>query len=344
MPFRKAARLLGIVDTPGGRKRHTKAIPHIGGLVIFSVFLGYGLFSEIVDLKTYWPLFVSLTVLLISGAIDDQFFIPARLKFFIHIFAACFIVFAGGVKTSYLGNLLGLGDMGTDFMAYPFTIIAVVLLINALNLMDGMDGLAAGVSCVMFFWLMVGALSAGWVGHASVLSLLLACIAGFLIFNMRNPLRRKASLFLGDAGSMSLGLTIAWFAVLLAQKPYVPIEPIAVAWIIGFPIFDTCAQFYRRVMHGRDPFAPDRGHFHHHFIEAGVPVVYATPIILCIVGVMGAIGYGGLMIGVPQVVLTFGWIGLLVFHIVMTYDSKRYVRLIRYFTKNHGIKACVDKG
>ena len=82
---------------------------------------------------------------------------------------------------------------------------------------------------------------------AAVLILLMACICGFLIFNMRNPWRRKASLFLGDAGSMSLGLVIAWFAVLLARGPESPLEPIAVAWIIGFPIFDTCAQFYRRV-------------------------------------------------------------------------------------------------
>lgn len=329
MPLRKFAYFSGIVDEPGGRKKHDKAIPPIGGIIIFSTFMIYGVFSGLIDLVAYWPLYLGLILLLMSGAMDDQFHIPARFKFLIHISAAAVIAFMGNVQAAYLGDIFGFGVVWTGFMSYPFTIVAIVLLINAINLMDGMDGLAGGVSFVMFCWMGFAAFVSGWLGYAHVLILLAACIAGFLVFNMRNPWRRSASVFLGDAGSMSLGLAIAWFAVLLARGPDTPLEPIAVAWIIGFPIFDTCAQFYRRVCEGKHPFAPDRGHFHHHFIDAGVPVRYAAVIIILIVALMGGVGYCGVALGVPLVILTIGWVALLLLHIVLSRKPERYVRLIK---------------
>ena len=345
MPFRKLAQALGVVDAPGGRKQHDVAVPPVGGLVIFTVFMVVGLLSGVVDLQQYWPLYMSLIVLLVSGAFDDHFSIPARLKFLIHVFAACMIAFMGNVQAAYLGDLFGFGTVWTGFMSYPFTITAIVLLINAMNLMDGMDGLAGGVSLVMFLWFLLASVAVGWFAYIYVLLLLIACLAGFLVFNMRNPWRRKASLFLGDAGSMSLGLSIAWFGVLLARGEYAPLEPITVAWIIGFPIFDTCAQFYRRVCEGTDPFAPDRGHFHHHFIDAGVPVRYASLIIIALVGLMGGIGYVGIAVGLPPVVLTVAWVALLFTHIAVSKNPKRYVRFITFvrcwWEQPRG---CVDKG
>tara|TARA_R110002095_G_scaffold195468_4_gene174077 strand:+ start:928 stop:2046 length:1119 start_codon:yes stop_codon:yes gene_type:complete len=329
MPFRKLARLTGVVDKPGGRKQHDKEIPPVGGIIIFSTFMVLGLAFGSVNLEKYWALYSGLIILLVSGALDDQFHIPAKIKMVFHIIAAVLIAFWGNVQAAYLGDLFGYGVIWTGFMSYPFTIIATVLLINAMNLMDGMDGLVGGVSCVIFGWFMVAALSAGWFGYAHVLALLLACIAGFLVFNMRNPWRRRASLFLGDAGSMSIGLTIAWFAVLLARGPDTPLEPIAVAWIIGFPIFDTCAQFYRRVREGKHPFSPDRGHFHHHFIDAGIPVRYASVLIIGLVAVMGGVGYVGVIAGCPPVILSVGWIMLLFVHMVLSQKPARYVRIIR---------------
>ncbi|MBI1301281.1 MAG: undecaprenyl/decaprenyl-phosphate alpha-N-acetylglucosaminyl 1-phosphate transferase [Alphaproteobacteria bacterium] len=331
MPARKLARRLGIVDEPGGRKQHLHAVPPIGGLVVFSAFMLIGVFSGIVNLESYWSLYVGLVILLVSGAMDDQFHIHAYLKFIIHISAACVVAFFGNVQAAYLGDLFGLGVIWTGFMSYPFTITAIVLLINSMNLIDGMDGLAGGVSAVIFGWFFVAALMSGFAEHASVLFLLIACIAGFLVFNMRNPWRRKASLFLGDAGSMSLGLVIAWFGVLLARGPSTPLEPIAVAWIIGFPIFDTCAQFYRRVREGKHPFAPDRGHFHHHFIDAGIPVARATHIIMAIVFIMGGVGYVGSILGLPPVILTILWIICLFAHMALSQKPERYVRVIKYF-------------
>ncbi len=331
MPFRKLARIMGIVDKPDTRKKHQKEIPPIGGLIIFTAFMIYGLVSGIVDLSKYWPLYSSLVILLVSGALDDQFSLHAWLKFAIHIAAAGVIAFMGNVQAAYLGDLFGFGVVWTGIASYPFTIIAIVLLINAMNLMDGMDGVAGGVSGVIFIWFAIASYLAGWLAVAQVLVVLCACIAGFLVFNMRNPWRRQASLFLGDAGSMSLGLVIAWFAVHLARGPGTPLEPIAVAWIIGFPIFDTCAQFYRRVLDGKDPFAPDCHHFHHHLIAAGIPVKRATVIIIGLVTVMGGIGVGGIAIGLPPVMLTSAWIALFLAHILISRRPERYVGFIKRF-------------
>ncbi|MFP4097618.1 MAG: MraY family glycosyltransferase [Alphaproteobacteria bacterium] len=328
-PLRRIALFAGVVDKPGGRKSHTKAVPPVGGLIIFSVFMILGVFSGIVDLDKYWALYVGLVILLVSGALDDQLSLPAVLKLVLQLVAAVIVAFGGDVQAAYLGDLFGFGVVWTGFLSYPFTLIAVVLLINSMNLIDGIDGLAGGISIVFFALFVVAAIQGGWDGTAQVLGLLIACVLGFLMFNMRSPWRRRAHVFLGDAGSTALGLVIAWFAVHLARGPMAPLEPIVVAWIIGFPIFDTCAQFYRRVCAGRDPFAPDRGHFHHHLVDAGIPVHYASVLIICIALIMGGGAYGAYLLGVPNIILTFGWIILLFVHIAMSCRPERYVRFLR---------------
>ena len=338
MPFRKMAYKFGIVDNPGGRKEHEKPIPPIGGIIIFSTFMIFGAVTGVMALQVYWPLYVGLILLLMTGALDDQFHLPAQLRFAVHIIAACVIAFYGDVQAAYLGDLFGFGPVWTGFMSYPFTLTAIVLLINAVNLFDGMDGVAAGSTAVMFMWFLIASIAAGATAFVPVLGVLIACIAGFLVFNMRNPWRRKASLFLGDAGSMCLGLAIAWFAVHLARSEASPLEPIAVAWIIGFPIFDTCAQFNRRVREGKSPFAPDRGHFHHHFIDAGVPVRRASVIIIGLIALMGAIGVGGIAVGIPPFVLTVVWIVLLLTHIMVSRKPERYISFIRSLTNSENMK------
>lgn len=328
-PLSRVAMKYGFVDTPDNRKTHKKSTVVIGGLIIFPVIMAYNIWGEITDLSLYWPLYTALTLLLITGALDDRISLPAPLKFGVHVAAAICIVFFGGAQVAYLGDLFGLGPFGTDIMSLPFTLAAVVLLINAMNLIDGVDGLAGGVSLVIFFWMALAAITFEWVNHGIIILTMMGGVLGFLYFNMRTKWRSHAIIFLGDAGSMCLGLFIAWFAIHLSKGPDAPLEPIAVAWIIGFPIFDTCAQFYRRVCAGQSPFTPDRGHFHHNLMDAGIPDHLVTPIIGSIVFIMGAIGYGTIAVGIPQVFLTIPWIALLFWHILMTQKPERYVTLIK---------------
>ncbi|MCB1783642.1 MAG: undecaprenyl/decaprenyl-phosphate alpha-N-acetylglucosaminyl 1-phosphate transferase [Alphaproteobacteria bacterium] len=327
--FCAVALRVGFVDTPGGRKQHEEAVPPIGGLVLFPVFIVIGYLSGM-KLETNWALFTGLIILLVVGAFDDRRHVNPWIKFAAQFLAAGIIVGFGGARLGNLGNLFGYGLFGIDAIAFPFCVIATVLLINAINLMDGLDGLAGGKTAVILGWFAVAAAMAGDLQYLLGLCTALGALGGFLFYNMRHPFQARANIFLGDAGSMCLGLLVAWFALKMGAGKQPALVPISVAWIIGLPIFDACGQFYRRVREGRHPFSPDRGHFHHHFIQAGFSVGRTSVLIMAIGFFMGAFGYIGLLVGVPQVILTIAWIALLFIHMALSYRKERYVKLLAY--------------
>ncbi len=329
----KLAVSAGFVDHPGGRKQHEHSVPLVGGLVIFPVMIIVSLLSG-QDLQTYWPLYAGLGLIVSVGALDDYRHIDPWVKFTVQFIAATIIVVAGQARLFHLGDLFGFGDLGLGFISIPFSIVAVVLFINAINLMDGLDGLAGGISFAALLWLMLACVLAGETGALHVMTPLAGALLGFLLFNMRTPLRGRASVFLGDAGSMGLGLVLAWFCIDLAQEPApVILKPISIAWLIGLPIFDICAQFYRRARAGRHPFSPDRGHFHHHFIEAGFSVGRATALIVLISFVLGGIGYGAIALGAPQWVLCVVWIVMILSHMAISEKPERYIGLLKRFKR-----------
>lgn len=318
---------IGLVDDPGGRKHHEGRIPVVGGLVIFPIFMVISILSG-ASIAFFWPLFVALSFILCVGALDDRFEMVAWPKFLTQISAAMLIVMVGDAELVRLGDLFGFGTVFTGAFSIPFSIAAVVLLINAFNLMDGLDGLAAGKGFIVVLWLMIACAMAGEWPPFWTLGILLACIGGFLVYNIRHPFRGKASIFLGDAGSMALGLTLAWFCIGLAQGTHPVVTPISIAWIVALPVIDACGQFTRRVAEGRHPFSPDRGHFHHHFIHAGIEVGESTATILLLGFVLGGIGVIGVLVGVPLYVLTGLWIALLFSHIAMSFRPEKYISLI----------------
>lgn len=329
-PARKLALRYGMTDKPGGRKHHEDEVPLIGGLVIFPVFILAGLLAGF-DFASYWPLFAALILLLVTGALDDRYSLGAWQRFFIQIAAATIIVIFGDARLENLGDLFGFGELPLGFMSVPFSIVAVTLFINAINLMDGLDGLAAGKSVVVLGWLMLACVLAGaWIPFLHM-AILMACILGFLFYNMRHPFRSKASVFLGDAGSLSLGLVLSWYCIGLAQEPDPIVVPIMIAWIIALPVIDACGQFYRRVKEGRHPFDPDRGHFHHHFVHAGIPVGKSTMMILGWGFILGAVGCIGILIGVPQFVLAWMWAALLFSHMAISYRPEAFINFLSRF-------------
>ncbi|MCB9983533.1 MAG: undecaprenyl/decaprenyl-phosphate alpha-N-acetylglucosaminyl 1-phosphate transferase [Rhodospirillales bacterium] len=324
MPLaRKIAKRAGLVDAPGGRKDHVGEVPLVGGLVIVPVFMALSLLMG-AEFSSVWPLYAGLVLLLIMGALDDRFHMRAGIKFGVQGLAALLAVLPGGAVIHQLGNLFGLGDFGLGFMAIPFSLACVMLVINAINLMDGLDGLAGGASFVILACFAL----AGWSVHTPQILILLGALAGFLIYNMRSPFRRKAAVFLGDAGSLCLGLMIAWFAIKLSGPEIRVIEPMGVAWVLALPIWDECAQFYRRVREGRHPFSPDRGHFHHHFIQAGFTPGQSVSIILGIMALTGFLGIAGISMGMPLPMLTVVWIIGILTHMAVSKELERYPALI----------------
>lgn len=327
MPFaRKLAARAGFLDRPDGRKQHEGAVPPIGGLVVFPVFMlvaGYLLH----DWGANGWFFSALALMLVTGALDDKYTVPPRIKFLLQFAAACMIA-TGGAKVAAMGDLFGFGIVRLGFLSIPFSIVATVLLINAVNLMDGLDGLAGGMGVIV---LGAMALCASFNGnHPETVELLILCgaLCGFLVFNMRSPWRGKASVFLGDAGSLALGLSIAWYAIRLAGRAEPVIAPASVAWMLGLPIMDTCGQFARRVREGRSPFSADHNHFHHLFVQAGMSVGRATFWILGIILLYSAIGITGIRAGLPSWLLMYVWALLLLIHIRMAMRPESFRQAI----------------
>ncbi len=332
---RKLALITGFVDKPDDRKQHAKPVPPVGGLVIFPVYILVSMLSG-ANIDYFWPLYVGLAVLVAIGMLDDRNELKPWPKFFIQLCVAALVVCFGQARIFQLGDLFGFGDVGLTFLSVPFSIVAVLLLINAINLIDGLDGLAGGYSVIVLLWLIFACFMAGAWGHIHAMAPLLGVLLAFLGSNIRNPWRRKASVFLGDAGSMGLGLALAWFCIYLAHQKEQVLPPISVAWILALPVIDTIAQFFRRIQEGRHPFEPDRGHFHHHFIHAGIPTGESVYFILSLAFMLGAIGYLGAAMGVPQFVLTIGWLLLLVSHIALSRKPDVYIRIFNKLSHKPG--------
>ncbi|MCF8495954.1 MAG: undecaprenyl/decaprenyl-phosphate alpha-N-acetylglucosaminyl 1-phosphate transferase [Alphaproteobacteria bacterium] len=316
------------VDRPDERKTHKKLVPPIGGLIIFPVYM-LSLLLQGGDLFVLWPLFAALLLLLGLGAVDDYRGVRPWTKFALQSAAALIVVLCGEAHVYYLGDLFGWGDNGLGWISVPFSLAAVVLLINAINLMDGLDGLAGGFGFIAIFWILVASVLAGQPEKAVYLLPLLGALAGFLFYNMRHPFRRQAVVFLGDSGSMALGLVLAWVCIDYAQDPRPVVAPISVAWILALPIMDVCAQFYRRVREGNHPFQPDRGHFHHNVMDSGASPGEAAALILSLSFMLGAIGYGGWFLGVPIPILTGAWVFLILAHMHLSARPEVYTGAIK---------------
>lgn len=324
----------GFVDTPDERKLHDMPVPPIGGLIIFPVFIALN-FVFGASLAAYWPLYAGLFLLLGVGAWDDYKHCPPWPKFTAQILAATTIVVLGDVRIVHLGNIFGFGELGLNIFSVPFSITAIVLFINAVNLMDGLDGLAGGYGFVILTLLAVITGLQGYTIMSIPLYIILGALGGFLVHNMRSPVTPRARIFLGDSGSLALGLTVAWFTIHLGQvNEATLIRPMVVAWMLALPIMDTCAQFYRRVCEGRHPFDPDRGHFHHHFVDAGVSVPVTVLTILGLVFVTSAGAYLWVSFGGPEVVLTLLWILALFGHMALSRKQGAYTKIIQTIFKS----------
>lgn len=313
-----------LVDRPGGRKQHEEVTPYGGGIAIFVVF-GFLSFFIAAPFEDSWAYFIALAMILITGVIDDKTGVNAKLKFAVHFLAAFILVIPGHTQLLTLGDLLGFGDMSLGWAIIPFSVACVVYIINAMNMMDGVDGLAGGKSLIVFLWLMIASFFAELWDVFISLGLIVGAVAGFLFYNMRHPKRKKAGIFLGDAGSMALGLTIAWYCIHLSQAPTAAIPAVSVAWIIALPIIDAFGLLASRLWRGMHPFDPDRGHFHHHFLNAGFTPSQTTLIILGYAAFLGGVGYAGPKLGIAEPVLGWAWVCLWIGHTVLSMKPERFI-------------------
>jgi UDP-GlcNAc:undecaprenyl-phosphate GlcNAc-1-phosphate transferase len=181
-------------------------------------------------------------------------------------------------------------------------------------MIDGVDGLAGIVSLTALLWFAAAAEMIGLRAELLLALVFAVCILGFLVFNLRHRWRSRASVFLGDAGSMMLGAVLAYLAIRLSQHSGPGLSPVAALWVCALPIIDTASLTFRRLMSGRSPFSADRSHLHHLLLQSGFTVSQVVLLLGSVSAVFGAIGVLGWRFGVPDHVLLLGLAGPVVLH------------------------------
>lgn len=316
LAFRPVCIRLNHVDEPGGRKRHSLATPLSGGLAIATsiVVLGFGLIPS----STFVGFALGVCLLLVLGAMDDRKHVVAVVRLALQTAAvAGGMCLLGDVQLHSVGNLLGTGDIELGSWSVLFTIFAAVGVINAVNMIDGIDGLAGGFAVMLgavILSLSVGTLAVNIV----LLCLVIGSVLGFLAFNLRMPWRRRARIFLGDAGSLVLGYMLVWFAIEASQGPQAVFEPITAVWLFGLPLCDTVYLMGSRMLRKKSPLAADRYHFHHLLLRYGLTPGWALYAWLLVAGLFMAVGIGGSHLHVPDYAMCAGFIVVFIAYCVLT--------------------------
>lgn len=276
---RAFAYVIGAIDVPrDNRRMHKKPIPRIGGLSIFASFVVSTLiFCE--TSETLLAVYTGGLLIVLVGVIDDVKPINAWVKFAAQIVAASVAVLCG-VKLEFI-NLFG-EYIHFGYASVPITILWIVGLTNAINLIDGLDGLSCGVSAIGSIALFFVTLIKGDTSSAVITAVLAASCLGFLPFNS-NP----ATIFMGDTGALFLGYTLAVLSIEGVFKLHTVLSFLIPIAVFAVPLFDTINAFTRRILKHRSPFSPDKNHLHHKLIEQGFSQKQSVYIIYAICAILG---------------------------------------------------------
>lgn len=322
----KLATKWGLVDYPGGRKQHGQPIAVVGGIAMFISFI-LSLCLIDIHLSQFKTMLLGVTVMFIVGVLDDMHEVSPIKRLFMQILCGAVMVFLGGTHIQYLGHfLVGSSHIELGFIGYPLTVFFVVAFINAFNMIDGADGLAAMICLSQIFWLLVLSIIQGESGYISLLLLVAGVLSGFLFYNFPSK-NRSAKIFMGDGGSMWLGYVVVWVGVSLSQQHQnFFIGPNVFLWIMIVPLFDMCSVVISRISNGKSPFYPDRQHCHHLLLSFGLSKQSVVTLLTSLSLISGAIGLVVGFLGEP------GWLSyfmLLVlfssFHLVMVYLRRKVV-------------------
>jgi UDP-GlcNAc:undecaprenyl-phosphate GlcNAc-1-phosphate transferase len=292
----------GAVDKPkDGRRMHKKPTPRIGGLAMIFGFvvpiLTAVLFSKICNDSEFWAQFSPITrqltgtlagagIIAIMGFIDDCKDLNAKLKFVVQIIAALVVIYVGDIRIKVFTNPNVLSANPylnlPEWLSVGITVLWIVFITNAVNFIDGLDGLAAGVSAIMSVSLVFISIRVGEYPIAILGIALMGSCFGFLPFNF-NP----AKIFMGDTGSTFLGFMLATLSIQGVFKSYAVISFAVPLLILGLPLFDASFAMIRRILHGQSPMVADRGHLHHRLVDMGFSQKQTVFILYAISGVLG---------------------------------------------------------
>lgn len=320
---------VGLVDLPNQRKKHVGAIPLIGGISIFiAVFCTAILFFPLDKaIVTYLACAGSIVLL---GLIDDYRELGVRIRLLVQTIIALVMIWGADNTISNLGNVFGFGDIQLGAIGVVFTIIAVIAAINAFNMIDGIDGLAGTMSLVTFtsiFLLMGLNGQTQW----SQLALIIMCtMLPYLAFNLGLKGHKNKKIFMGDAGSMFVGLSVIWLLMQATQTLETKVmNPVTALWIIAVPLMDLVAIVIRRIRKGQSPFKPDRDHLHHVFMRIGFSSRRALFSIAMFSMFLAGVGIAGDILDVPEWFMLIAFVGVFLCYLYCLIHAWKVARFLR---------------
>jgi len=316
------AEKLGFIDHPDGkRKIHSVAKPLVGGIgIITGVLVAMLIFMPFMQ---HIGLIAAMLMILTIGAIDDRHDVSFKIRFLVQSAATASIIFFGGTMLHSFGNLLGFGAIETGWLAIPITLFCVIGVINAVNMTDGLDGLAGGTSLAAFT--AFGMLA--WLNNQPELTAIsiafVGALAAFLRFNWH-----PSKLFMGDAGSMSLGFVLAFFAIEVTQKTGTVVSPAAALLVLALPITDTITVMVKRVLKGQSPFHPDKTHLHHVIKAMGFNHRKVVIVIISLTAISSTLAVIGTLMRLPDYAFFMIYLFCFTVYFAASYRLRAIYRLL----------------
>ena len=310
------AHRFGIVDRPNARKTHARIIPYLGGVAIFVAFLVATLVFVHVT-REILVILVGATIMMITGALDDKFDLSAKLRLLVH-FSCALLVTWGGVSIAGIANPFNGEYIPLGILSWPLSILWIMGISNAINWIDGLDGLSAGSTVIICATLIIIAWQEGNAQGMLMLAALAGASLGFLYYNFY-----PAKVFMGDAGAMFIGFVLGCLSIQGTMKNATFAAVAAPVIALGLPLFDTAVVMFRRILAGKSPMSADRTHAHHRLFDNGFSqkqtVLWLYAVSIC---------FGLAAIGITSthgrvVAFVVGLFGILMFIYAHRLESKR---------------------
>ncbi|GAB4025115.1 glycosyltransferase family 4 protein [Spirosoma gilvum] len=329
----KISELKSLMEKPGERRSHSTPTPTFGGIAIFAgLLISYFLWPSIDQTEIYRTnlSIAGMTILFFIGIKDDLVGIDPAKKIMFQVLAAMILIFFGDLRVDYLYGIMGFHHVA-EVVGILLTCFIFIALTNAMNLIDGIDGLAGGIatiaSCTFGGWFLM-------TNHFTMACLaftLAGALLGFLRFNFS----KTSKIFMGNTGSLIIGFMLAFFAVrfvsLNASYRYEPTAffnaPILAIVVLIIPIFDTLRVFLVRILAGRSPFFADRNHMHHILLDNGLTHIGATAV-LCGVSLFNTILFLLLHRNISNTLSLFIIAGLFGLYMLISFSLKMRVKYI----------------
>ena len=304
---------MGLVDKPCERKQHSGHIPLVGGISIFlAVLVASSLWlPNTLELRMY---LIASAMMVFIGALDDKYDLRVRVRIIGQIIIASLMIYGVGGYISNLGNLFSFGEVTLGPIGILFTYVAIIVVINAYNMIDGIDGLIGSLSINTFTSIAILFIMSGQTDYLSYPLILATATIPYLMFNLGlfEKLFGKESkkIFMGDAGSMFIGLSVIWLLTMGTQGEQASFRPVTALWICAIPLMDMLAIVVRRYKKGKSPFKPDRDHLHHIFQRIGFSSQQTLIIISMAAVAFSAIGLAGEYFNVAEPIMLLGFVAL----------------------------------